>query len=100
MQLIAGQSADIKVTNVSANSINVELTTYTDKGTIITQETRSIAIGTTLTLAVTAPPSGPLSFHATLVSDAANAAVADVMTFDKQTGQVIAMLPFIKFDTQ
>jgi hypothetical protein len=100
VQLIAGQSADIKVTNVSANTIMVVLTTYRDNGTIITQETKSIATGTTVTLAVKAPENAPLSFHATLGSDVANATVADVMTFDIQNSQAIAILPFIKFDTQ
>jgi hypothetical protein len=100
VQLIAGQSADIKVTNVSSNTIIVVLTTFRDNGTIIAQETKSIATGTTLTLAVKAPENAPLSFHAILGSDAVNAAVADVMTFDIQDSHAIAILPFIKFDTQ
>jgi hypothetical protein len=100
VQLVAGQSADIKVTNVSANTIIVVLTTYRDNGTLITQETRSIATGTTFTLAVKAPVDAPLSFRATLGSDAPQAAVADVMTFDIKSSQAIAILPFIKFDTQ
>jgi hypothetical protein len=40
------------------------------------------------------------AFHATLGSDVAQAAVADVMTFDIKSSQAIAILPFIKFDTQ
>jgi hypothetical protein len=100
VQLIAGQSANIKVTNVSANTIIVVLTTYRDNGAIITQETKSIATGTTLTFAVKAPANDPLSFHATLGSDTAQAALADVMTFDIDNGEAIAILPFIKLDTQ
>ena len=87
VQLVAGQSADIKVTNFATNTIIVVLTTFRDNGAIITQETKSIPSGTTLTLAVKAPANAPLSFHATLGSDTAQAAVADVMTFDMPSGQ-------------
>jgi hypothetical protein len=100
VQLIAGQSADIKVTNVSANSIIVELRTFRDNGTQIALKQVSIAPETTFTLEVAAPPTGSLSFHATLGSDTAKAAVADVMTLDTQTGQVMALLPFIEFDAK
>jgi hypothetical protein len=58
------------------------------------------AAGTTFTHVVHAPVNFPLSFHATIESDTANAAVSDVMTLDLQTGEVIAMLPFVKFDTK
>jgi hypothetical protein len=100
VQLIAGQSADIKVTNVSLNSIIVELRTFRDNGTQIALRQVSIAPDTTFTLEVTAPASEPLSFHASLGFNTANAAVADVMTLDNQTGQVIAMLPAVQFDAK
>jgi hypothetical protein len=100
VQLIANQSADIKVTNVSANPINVIITIFRDNGTVIAQERQSIAAGTTFTHVVHAPVNFPLSFHATIESDTANAAVSDVMTLDLQTGEVSAMLPFVKFDTK
>jgi hypothetical protein len=67
---------------------------------MLATETKTIAAGTTFTLAVRAPVNAPLSFHATLGSDVLNAAVADVMTFDVHSSQAIAILPFIKFDTQ
>ncbi len=100
VQLIAGQSADIKVTNVSANSVILELRTFRDNGTQIALRQVSIAPDTTFTFEVAAPPTGPLSFHASLGFDAANAAVADVMTLDTQTGQVMVMLPAVQFDTK
>src|SRR5579863_2374340 len=82
VQLTAGQSADIKVTNVSPNSIIMELRTFRDNGTQIALKQVSIAPDTTFTFEVAAPPTGPLSFHASLGFDAARAAVADVMTLD------------------
>jgi hypothetical protein len=100
VQLIAGQSADIKVTNVSANSIIVELRTFRDNGSQLALKQVSIAPETTFTFEVAAPPNEALRFHAFLGSDTVNAAIADVMTFDTQTGQVMALLPFIEFDTK
>jgi hypothetical protein len=100
VQLIANQLADIKVTNVSGNPINVIITTFRDNGTVVAQERQSIAAGTTFTHVVHAPVNFPLSFHATIESDTANAAVSDVMTLDLQTGEVTAILPFVKFDTK
>lgn len=100
VQLIADQRADIKITNVSANAVTVNLTVYNDEGTVIARVEHSIAAGTTFTHAVRAPSTGPLSFHASVAADTANATVSDVMAFDKSTGQVIAILPAIHFDTQ
>jgi acyl CoA:acetate/3-ketoacid CoA transferase len=99
VQLIADERADIKVTNVSVNSVTVRLTVYNDEGTVIAQLQHSIAAGTTFTHAVRAPSTGPLSFHAIVESDTAHATVSDAMAFDKSTGQVIAILPFIEFAT-
>jgi hypothetical protein len=99
VQLVEAQSSDVKVTNVTANSINVTITAYRDNATMLVQKTEMIAPGATFTLVVKAPSTAPLSFHASIASDTANAAVADVMTFDKTTGQALLLLPAVRFDT-
>ena len=68
VQLIAEQSALIKVTNVSANVINVVITTYRDNATVIAQERQSIAANKTFTHVVWAGAAA-LSFHTTIESD-------------------------------
>jgi hypothetical protein len=101
VQLVAGQSAAIKVTNVSANSVVIAIITVTnDKGTVLTTEHPSIAPGTTFTLPVRASVDLPLGFHASIELGTAHAAIADVITFDKVTGEALAMLPAVMFDTQ
>jgi hypothetical protein len=99
VQLVASQSSDIKVTNVSMNSINVVITAYRDDGSMLAQKSEMIAPGATFTHIIRAPSTGPLSFHATIAVDTAHAAVADVMTFDKMTGEAVLLLPAVQFDT-
>lgn len=99
VQLVAAQSALITVTNATQNSVAAVITVFRSNGTVKEQKSVAIAQDLTVTLPVHASAAGPLTFHATIELDTANAAVADVMTLD-QTGQVIAILPFIKFDTQ
>jgi hypothetical protein len=41
-----------------------------------------------------------LGFHASIELGTAHAAIADVITFDKVTGEALAMLPAVMFDTQ
>ena len=100
VQLIAEQRADIKVTNVSGDPVTVVLTVYNDEGIALARINHSIAAGTTFTHVVRAPSTGPLGFHATVASDIAHATVSDAMAFDKSTGQVIAILPAVQFNTQ
>ncbi len=99
MQLVASQPALITVTNVSQNSVEAIITVFRANGTVKVQKTEAIARDSTFTLLVRAGEAGPLNFHTTVELDTANATVSDVMTLDKTTGQIIAILPFIKFDT-
>jgi hypothetical protein len=100
VQLVAGQSAAIKVTNVSANVVIAIIRVTRDNGTELTQEQGSIAPGTTFTLPVRGSVDLPTGFHASVAVSAAHAVTSDVITFDKQTGQALAMLPAVIFDTQ
>jgi hypothetical protein len=98
VQLVASQSAEVKVSNISTNDLELIITTFGDGGNVLTQKTKTLLPHQTFTLLVNARNVGT-SFHTVIGLSAANAAVADVMTFDKTTGQVIAILPGIKFDT-
>jgi hypothetical protein len=99
VQLVAAQLSDVKVTNISTNSINVVITAFRDNGNMLVQKTETIAPGTTYTLPIKASSAYALSFHTTIALDTTHAAVADVMTFDKTTGEVISLLPAVQFDT-
>ncbi|MGC2415782.1 MAG: hypothetical protein WA459_24175 [Stellaceae bacterium] len=99
VQLVASQSALITVTNVTQNSVEAIITVFFADGSVKVQKTEAIARDSTFTLPVHAGATGPLMFHATVELGTANATVSDVMTLDKTNGQIIAILPFIKFDT-
>jgi hypothetical protein len=95
---VESQSAAVKVSNVSANNLDVVITTFGDGGHMLAQRNETLAPGATSSLVVIAK-GGPLSFRATVALGSANSAVSDIMTFDETTGQVIAILPFIELPT-
>jgi len=95
VQLGASQSAQIKVTNTSSNNLDVVITTFNDGGARLSQTSVTILPLHTQTVAVKSGATGPLSFRATLALSAANSSVADVMMFDKTTGQLVVVLPFV-----
>lgn len=93
IELVASQSAQINVSNVSPNDLEATITTYGMAGHMISTQTTTLAPGATTSLVVIAKPTGSLSFRTAISLSAAGSAVSDVMTFDKTTGEVIAISP-------
>jgi hypothetical protein len=94
--LAPGQSALVKVTNVSANSASPTITLYRETGALlVTIPIKTLAAGATFTHRVTAPANGSLAFFATINWGDGSLGVSDVQTLDNATGQVIAILPYV-----
>ena len=99
VQLSASQLASVKVTNVTSNAVEVEISIFADGGKILSQRTVTVPAVQTVTIPVQANAAGPLSFHTVVALGTAHSAISDVMLFDKTTGQVVAILPYVEFDT-
>jgi archaellum component FlaF (FlaF/FlaG flagellin family) len=95
VQLVAFQSGAVNVTNTSGNDITATITIVNGTGILLKQKTETIVPGATFT--VTVKPGGlPFRFSATVALDTAQAAVADAVTFDINTGQVMAVVPMVE----
>jgi len=91
--LVASQSAEITVSNVTGNNLDVTITVFRESGMVMSTKTVTLAPMATATHTVQAAAGGPLTFRAAIELGTANSAISDVMTFDRTTGQVIAILP-------
>jgi len=98
VQLVANQSAMVKVANVSNGNINATVDIIADNGTLLVTKTVSLPPARTFTVSYMNPPSmATRGVRAVIELDTADASVSSIMTLDKTTGEVIAILPFIKF---
>ncbi|HEV2302491.1 MAG TPA: hypothetical protein VGR91_13065 [Stellaceae bacterium] len=98
LELVTLQEAAVTITNTSGNAVQLVATAYNDRGFAFKQEGSeanpiTVAPNTTFRFSVRAPATGNLSVHTVVELSAANAAVADVMGFDSNTGQVISLMP-------
>ncbi|MGO9127965.1 MAG: hypothetical protein ACLP6G_24135 [Terriglobales bacterium] len=91
VQLVAGQTAAVTVSNISANNLDVTITTHEAGGQILSTKNATLAPGATTSLVVIAK--GGMGFWTGIALGASSSAISDVMTFDKVTGQVIAIAP-------
>lgn len=91
VQLQASQSAEIAVSNVSANELEATITTFGLAGRVLSTKSLTLAPGATSTMMVTAGANSPLTFRTTVALGTAGSAVSDVMTFDKTTGEIIVV---------
>ena len=96
VQLVASQSALVKVTNVSQNNVSPTINIFTLNGSLLKTATPTIAPNVTFTERVTAPATGNLTFFATITWGDMNEGVSDVMTLDPSTGQVRVILPYVQ----
>ncbi|HVH73981.1 MAG TPA: hypothetical protein VM755_03610 [Stellaceae bacterium] len=92
--LAAGQSALVKVTNVSANNLMPTISLFMENGKLIKTMTPTVAPNQTFTHRVTAT-NGNLALFATVNWGDGSVGLSDVMTLDQTTGQVIAILPYV-----
>jgi hypothetical protein len=93
VQLVADQSAAVKVSNVSTESVEFVVDIYGGNGTLLVSKTETLAAGHTYTLPYK-QPAGTASnnIRAVVSLNTAHVAVSDIMTFDKTSGEVIAIL--------
>jgi hypothetical protein len=97
VQLVADQSAAVKVSNVSTESVEFVVDIYGGNGTLLVSKTETLAAGHTYTLPYK-QPAGTASnnIRAVVSLNTAHVVVSDIMTFDKTSGEAIAILPFIE----
>ncbi len=97
VQLVASQTALVKVSNVSLNVVDATVTFYGHNGNVLLASTsQSIAAGATFSFSYVHPATTAASDVRAVVSlDTASAAISSLMTLDKTSGEVIAILPFM-----
>ena len=93
VQLAAGQSAAVNVTNIAGGGTLVAVVTIINGlGSTVSAKTETIAAGVTVSIPVKAGGK-PLRLFATVALDAPQAAICDIETFDVNSGQVLAIVP-------
>ena len=98
VQLVANQSAWVNVSNVAMDSVDATIAIYSGNGALLATKTVTVASGQTSTLKYTHPSGmAPNNIRAVVSLGTANAVVSDITAADVTSGQVIAILPFIKF---
>jgi len=97
VQLVASQLVNVNVSNVTAESVEIIVDIYSGNGTLLVRKTETLAAGHTFILPYL-QPSGTKSntIRAVIGLGTANAAFSDVVTFDKTSGEVIAIAPGLK----
>jgi len=99
VQLVASQTALVKVSNVSIDVVDATVTFYGHTGNVLLASTsQSIAAGATFSFSYMHPATtGASDVRAVVTLGTAHATVSSLMTLDKVSGQVIAILPGILF---
>ena len=96
VQVVAGQSAAVKVSNVSTASVDVVIAIFGgDGGTLLVSKTVSLAAGHTMSFPYSNTLTGNREIRAVVSLGTASAAVSDIETFDKTSGEVMVALPFL-----
>ena len=97
VQLVANQLVNVNVSNVSTESVEIIVDIYAGNGTLLVTKTETLAAGHTFILPYR-QPAGTTSntIREVIGLGTANAAVSDVVTFDKTSGEVIAVAPGLK----
>jgi hypothetical protein len=95
VQLVASQTAMVKVSNVSLDTIDITVSILAHNGALLVTHTVSLPAGVTFSLPYVKPAGTPSTdIRAVVTTGTANAAVSSLMTLDKVSGEVIAILPF------
>ena len=96
VQLVASQTAAVSVSNTSTESLEFIVDIYGKNGTLLVSKTGTLAAGQTFSLPYLNTLSGNRVIRAVASLGTANVAVSDLLTFDKTSGEVIAIAPGVK----
>jgi hypothetical protein len=96
VQLVANQSAIVNVSNTSTESVEFIVDIYSASGTLLASKTVTLPAGQTFALLYLNRLSGNRTIRAVVSLGTASAAVSDLVTFDKTSGEIIAIVPAVK----
>ena len=97
VQLVANQRAAVNVSNFSTETVTAVIDIFSGNGTLLVTKTVTIMPGQTFILPYIHPTGTfPANIRASVSLDTANATVSDIAAFDVTSGEVNAILPFIK----
>lgn len=91
VQLVAGQAAAVKVSNVSADSVDLTVDIFSGNGTLLASNTMTLLAGHTVSLPYRNNTTGNQTVRAVVTLGTASATVSSMLTFDKVSGQVMAI---------
>ena len=93
VQLIDNQAAAVEVSNISSESVDVVVSLFMGDGSMLLSKSATIVPGRTLTVPYKQAATGAGGLiRGVVASSTANAVVSDIMTFDKTSGEIIAVL--------
>jgi hypothetical protein len=92
VQLVADQSAAICVSNTTTESVAAVIDIYADNGTLLVSKSVTLAPGQTYKLPYKNNLAVSRDIRGVVSLGTASAAVSDLMTFDKTSGEIIAVL--------
>jgi hypothetical protein len=92
IRLIAGQSGGVAVTNISTGSQEITVTVYNNNGNMVLNQTSQVSAGHTWFNPFSNTGTGNNGYRAVVSTANSNTAVASLMTFDKTTGLLVAVL--------
>jgi hypothetical protein len=101
VQLVAGQTAAINVSNLSAKSVSANVQVFGgDGGILVTQDLtlqpgQTIPVIFTNTPAAAGVPAGAMVRGVVMLPNGGHV-VSDIATFDVTTGEIIALLPAVQ----
>jgi hypothetical protein len=93
VQLVASQSAAVKISNVSSETVDFTIEFFGDGSVFLARKAGEIGAGHTFTLPYVQPAGVPPSdIRAVIKLGTAQAVVSDMMTFDRTTGEIIVVV--------
>ncbi|MGA8153973.1 MAG: hypothetical protein WB952_23685 [Terriglobales bacterium] len=90
VQLVASQSAAVKVSNITGNDLDITITIFKGNGEVLSRKSETLAPLATATRMITVKDATRI--RAVVALGSAQSAVSDVLVFDKTTGEVSSAL--------